>query len=107
MKHEIQRNKLVTQSGRNRESPDLLILTSRMQKSITIQHKKVQPFLFLSVIYLYNFTDQLGSQRLHKFGYNWDEHNHSLSLALPSLDARCSSLHRFGVCNASVHKFRY
>jgi hypothetical protein len=34
MKHEIQRNKLVTQSGRNRESPDLLILTSRMQKSL-------------------------------------------------------------------------
>jgi hypothetical protein len=40
MKHEIRRNKLVTQSGRNRESPYFLILTSQMQELYYNQYQK-------------------------------------------------------------------
>jgi hypothetical protein len=92
MKH--QENKLVTQSGRNRESSNLLVLTSQNAKnSITISPKKVQPFLLLFVIYLYKISPlSLETQRFHKFSYKRDERNHSTSPTLFSKSARCLSL---------------
>jgi hypothetical protein len=91
MKH--QENKLVTQSGRNRESSNLLVLTSQNAKnSITISPKKVQPFLLLVVIYLYKIFSLLETQRFHKFSYKRDERNHSTSPTLFSKSARCLSL---------------
>ena len=107
-KYEIQEKKLITQSWRNWESSDFLCINSQnVKNSVTIDTKRSNPFSFLSVVYLYSFTNKIESQSSQNFGYDREERNCSISSSLSSLGARSLSSHVFGTSDTSFNQSRY